>query len=97
MATPDLSLNIPGAAGNVAGLNTSHGRIMENAENVKATFNKLAGPDGATSGTSANTVTDFSVQINSATNATGDTVQGATKATNGASQNTIGFDQGFRV
>lgn len=92
MAANGLHLDIPGAQGDVAAMQTSQKAIETVADSLKATAAQLFG--GTLRGTAANAGDEFSQLVDSTVRSSNEVVQACARVVGQASDDTIGYDQG---
>jgi hypothetical protein len=92
MSGDGLSLNIPGAAADVASVNTQHGILKQAAGSLLGESNKLF--NGALLGSGADAGTEFSQKLNSALAGSREVIQAVNGHVGNTSEETIGFDRG---
>ncbi|BBX82249.1 hypothetical protein [Mycolicibacterium aubagnense] len=90
--TDGLSLNIPGAAADVAAMQRAQAGIDAVKEQLKSNSAKLFG--GTLVGTGADAGTDFSAQVDAAVASSNAVVQACARTVGQASDDTIGYDRG---
>lgn len=87
-----LDLNIAGAAGDVAAINTQHNILESAAHDLLNESNRLF--NGGLQGAGADAGTDFAHRLNSALQGSRDVIHAVNSHVGNASEETIGFDQG---
>jgi hypothetical protein len=94
MGVNQLKLNIAGAEANIATMQSAQRGIEETAAQMKSIATQLFGDGAVIRGSAANAATSFHIEMDSASRASNDTVNGFIRAVSQAKSSTVDYDQG---